>query len=614
MSKRDIEAPDLQRYAAADQNQKNQLLLDWLSDDGHRATLYGLINDDGCTFEFYSRDAMARECDCAGLDEPQAPPRVDHRPVSLITNRDTISRILRDDGSSYSNRIYAQLGGGSFMLALDPSRALAHTAQKEAFRRCFPHDAHQLIDLSRRACQAASITSLRASDFDLAQFAEQSALRYCQKLLGFAMADFGLLETTLRAGYAALVYQVMGRHFVTDPTVIPAGKQAMARLLTRTAALIDAYAVNDTDLIEACEDTDLPPGFEPVLKELGLHGGDLNGEQRAVIALGAAIGTVGNVQAAACIAVKALFADKARVEKNLRNTSHERGPDQDSLWARARSLARSEFIGSPTQQHTQWKAMIQDSLRQNPPIPFLPRLAVDDQGRALGEVLLALGGGTQQARCDDDPLIWGLPKDGKHWCAGQALAWPLIAEIVRQVMALPGLAEALDAQDATPIGLKKRWGFACESYPLTHRRDRRVAQASLNVAMRLKSPVKDNADRVREVIRSGAPRIEQALREARHVHFAWFELIESDTVLVLHTVYDGPFEAYIQDFALKVGVLFDQLFECIEDPPPRPVKKFPNEFVAHIQRYNRRPAMGYFFSAYPHSDVASIIRDERARP
>jgi hypothetical protein len=44
-----------------------------------------------------------------------------------------------------------------------------------------------------------------------------------------------------------------------------------------------------------------------------------------------------------------------------------------------------------------------------------------------------------------------------------------------------------------------------------------------------------------------------------------------------------------------------------------PVNKFPNEFVAHIQRYDRPPAMGYFFSAYPRSDVAHILRNEVER-
>ena len=252
--------------------------------------------------------------------------------------------------------------------------------------------------------------------------------------------------------------------------------------------------------------------------------------------------------------------------------------------------------------------------RAQPADPLPAALARRREGwRAWHEVVLALGGGTNHlgAPGGDDPLVWGLPPGGPHNCAGAALAWPLIVEIVRQVMWLPGLAEKLDAEDASVIGLKKTWGFICESYPLVHRRDRRVAQASLNVAMRLKAPVRDNADRVREVIRAGAPRIEEALRESRHVHFAWFELIEADTVLMLHTVYDGPFSAYIQDFALKVGEVFDALFACIEDAPPSPVDKFPDEFVAHIHRYNRAPAMGYFFSAYPRSEVAQIIRDDR---
>ena len=243
---------------------------------------------------------------------------------------------------------------------------------------------------------------------------------------------------------------------------------------------------------------------------------------------------------------------------------------------------------------------------------------VDKNQKKVAEVLLALGGGTAGATDvppgHDDPLVWGLPESAPHWCAGRALAWPLIVEVVRQVMALPGLAEGLQPEDAKVKGLKKRHGFACESYPLTHRRDRWRAQTSLNVAMRIRAPVKDNADRVREVIRSGAPRIERLLRESRHVHFAWFEMIETDTVLVLHTVYDGPFGAYLQHFALQAGDLFDVLFELIEDPPPMPVHKFPNEFAAHLLRYNRAPAMGYFFSAYPRIEVARIVRNEGRGP
>lgn len=609
MAKRHTEPPSLAAFDAADQDRQNRLLLDWLGDDEHRKALYALLKQANKTeLVFWSRDVAAREGDGLGVEQPLKDVEVKHKAVTLVTDRTRIEKILGDDGTSYSNRIYAELGGGSFMLALDPKRALAHKAQRDAFFASFPHDDQVLVDLSHKACQAAAITDLRASDFDLASYAEQSALRYCHKLMGYGLKDYRLLQSALRAAYAALVYQVLGRHFATSPLTIPEAKREMGALLARTSALIDAYAVDDVDALKDCVDRDLPPNLTPVLKGLGLMRGDMNGEQRAVIALGAAIGTVGNVQAAACIAVKALFDDKARFDLDTAAVF-----DNSSRWAQARRLAASESAGLPTEQSAAWKSLLQDALRHNPPIPFLPRLKLRPDGSADGEVILALGAGTAEGEADD-PLTWGLPTAGTHWCAGMVLAWPLIIEIVRQVMALPGLAQRLDAQDASVKGLSKRWGFACESYPLSHRRDRRLAQASLNVAMRLKAPVRDNADRVRMLIRAGAPRIEQALREARHVHFAWFELIESDSVLVLHTVYDGPFEAYVQHFALKVGDLFDLLFESIEDAPPTPVDQFPNEFVAHIQRFNRQPTMGYFFSAYPRSDVARIIRDEMARP
>jgi hypothetical protein len=599
MTKKIIDGPNLERFGSASGDHvRNRLLREWLGDDAHRQALYELINrQPGGAIEIPSRDSRQRECDTCGLETPRPPPEYGHTKVQLITNYTLINEILKNDQGEYSSRVYAELGGGNFMLALDPKAGAnaAHAAQRDAHKDCFPHNTDLIVELAHLSCQAASIMSLRAPEFDLAVFAEQAALRFCQKLLGYALIDYRLLEAALRAGYRALVYQVLGRHFVTDPTVIPESRQLMGRLLARTSTLIDGYAAEDDDVLAGTTDRAVPNNFVPVMKRLGTLEGNLNGEQRAVIAVGAALGTMGNVQAATCIAVKAFFAEPALFEK-------------------AQSLARKESDGRQTRLLAQWQGLIEGPLRKNPPIPFLPRMKIDASGCAVQEVLLALGGATQSScAAGGDSLIWGLPGKAPHWCAGQALAWPLVVEIVRHVMSLPGLAQRLDPQDASVIGLKKRWGFACESYPLLHQRERRVAQSTLNVAMRLKSPVKESADRVREVIRSGAPRIEEALRSARHVHFAWFELIEGDTVLVLHTVYDGPFWAYIQHFALKVGDLFDELFASIENPPPTPVDKFPNEFVAHIQRYDRAPAMGYFFSAYPRSEAAQIMRNEVAR-
>jgi len=592
MTKRKIESVDLDHYQKINEDRRNLLLLDWLGDDDRRGELFSALN--GKPLVFPSRDTSPREPAGLGPGSEWPVPNVGHKLVRLVTDPCSIKEILGDDGSKYSNRVYAELGGGNFMLALDPSVSLAHGLQRKAFACAFSNSDETLLKLAFEAVRAASIMSLLTPEFDMAAFAEEAALRYCQKLMGYSMSDYPILEASLRSAYRALVYQVMGRHFATNPLAIPVARQQMGALLARTSDLIDAYARNDKDALKGCKDRELPDGLIPSLKRLGKLDSEINGEQRAIVALGAAIGTVGNVQAAACIVMKAYFSDSG---KELRG-------EIDALATKTKtkprnSLDRNEF--------EDWKGAIAPSLAENPPIPFLPRWDVVSGE----EVILALGAATRDA-ASAASLVWG-GDPGTHHCAGEALAWPLIVEIVRQTCRLPSLAQGLDAQDGAPVGLTKTWGFICESYPLRHRRESRVAQTTLNVHMRLRPPVRDSADRVREIIRSGAPRIEEALRSATHVHFAWFELIEADTVLVLHTVYDGPFSAYIQQFALMVGDLFDVLFSCIEDAPPTPIDKFPDEFVALIQRYNRPPAMGYFFSAYPRSEVTQILRDDRVR-
>jgi len=594
-----------------DAYRRNRLLLHWLSHDTSRAELFALINRHfGGKLLFPSRDSAPRECECVGLDVPRKPAVPGHMNVTLVTNRAGIDEVLGQP-ERYASRVYAELGGGSFMLALDPTTAKvedAHAKQRHAFSDSFPRDPSVLRQIAHASCKAAAVMSFRAPTFDLADFAEQAALRYCQMLMGYSLYDYSLLERSLRAAYRGLVHQVYERHFVTDPNVIPNARKALGELLTRTAALIDAYAEvrngdEDHGELKGCQDPLRPPGFHPVLKMMGLReNSDLNGEQRAIVATGAAIGTVGNVQAAICIAVQALFKDN-----NLRAKATQLALKPDASVGKGVGEA-----GFEQSVYDAWMRLLVGPLRANPPIPYLPRLQVDGDGTKRGEMLLALGGGTAHSDLPmdaDDPLIWGLPPNARHNCAGRALAWPLLIEAVQRVVALPHIEEGLKPTNARVAGLKKRHGFACESYPFTYRRDKERAQSSLNVAMRIRAPIKDNVDKLREVIRTGAPRIEGVLREARHVHFAWFEIVENDTLLVLHTVYDGPFAAYLQHFALRAGDLFDGLFQFIEDPPPMPVHKYPNEFVAHLQRYDRPPAMGYFFSAYPEGEVARIVRD-----
>jgi hypothetical protein len=447
------------------------------------------------------------------------------------------------------------------------------------------------------------VASLARKQFDLAEFAAQAALRFCAALFGFAFTDHALLEDALRHGYRALTYINLGRHFVSEPDTIHLAREAMARLLKRSDELLREY-----DRLERYPDRTLPAyapnkqhegwptgvmppseyglgNLPPLLKAWAKDAQGLSGEQLAVMAVGLLVGLVGNVQASVCIALD-----------HILNDPH------CAAWPHANQ-----------QQREAWTAQ---ALAENPPVAFLPRLTLEavelphtgtriDANRQL---ILCLGCATMPHPGAYDPLLFGDSAHSVHGCLGKHLAWPLVWRVVDGVLSLPGLAQRIDPVTGDTLRLDKRWGFACESYPLEYRRDRRLAQQPLQVVMRIKSPVAENAAKLKRLIRDGAPSVERALREARHVHFAWFQLIEGDTQLVLQTVYDGDFDAYIQHFALKVDTVFDQLFQYIEDAPPLPVGDFPEAFVEAIRRYNRAPVGGYFFSAYPRAEVWNLLR------
>ena len=271
--------PDLTTFkSAASDDRRNRMLLSWLADDASRAALFMQINANGGRLDIPSRDATPRHCDGSGIDAPGPAVEPRHMPVTLVTDRTQIQAVLLDT-THYSNRVYSELGGGNFMLAIDPGPL--HTAQREAFRECFPHQRDPLMALAHAACQSAAVLGLRGPDFDLAQYAEQAGLRFCQLLFGYSATDFPLLEAAIRAGYKALVYQVMERHFITDPTLIPAARMTAAKLLTRTSALIDAYESGDEDVLKGCDDPSRPGNVTPVLKKLAALTSALNGEQRA---------------------------------------------------------------------------------------------------------------------------------------------------------------------------------------------------------------------------------------------------------------------------------------------------------------------------------------------
>ena len=385
--------------------------------------------------------------------------------------------------------------------------------------------------------------------------------------------------------YSQLVFQIIGRHFVSDsglpPTDTPEGREVKEKLKLE----IREAATNHDDRTGAPDMT--------VIERLLRDYNNPDSEELAIVALGLVAGTVGNVCAAVSIAIADFFAER------------DEGPP---LIDEARQAARcpdGEYL----------RKFIEDALVRNPPAPFLTRTSTaertgfkvkNDRGEAIPEgvhLVLALG-----AAADRNYIFGGSdPSDYPHRCIGQHLAWPLTLEIVRQVLLLPGLSQVIDPVSGKPEKLKKRWGAICYSYPMQFQRDRRLNLHPLHLVLPIKKPIKENAKKLLQLMQAGAPLIEEALNKKKHVHSAYFMLVENKTHLSMMTVYDGDFEAYVEHFAIDVP-LFDEQLKYLEDAPPTPTREFPKEFVQWIKKHNRGedPFGGYFYSAYPTVTVADV--------
>jgi len=87
------------------------------------------------------------------------------------------------------------------------------------------------------------------------------------------------------------------------------------------------------------------------------------------------------------------------------------------------------------------------------------------------------------------------------------------------------------------------------------------------------------------------------------LHLAHFVPLEDDK-LGFFTVYDGPFDKYIQDFAEKLGPLFDLLFKFVIEPPTTPVAKNAAGLTKWIAEHDLPPIGMY--KAYPGLTVQDV--------
>jgi cytochrome P450 len=613
--------------------QANYLLFTWLSDDRDRADLYRCLLKTPTVLAFQSR------ADVKESATDRAPSQF-HQTVYLLTARDHVKQAFQNSTVDFSNSPYQALGSGTFMLGLD--HGADHTQQHKFARDYLYCDAPTIEALCSISFMTAAVLPLKQRAFDLADLAEQAALRFVGFLFGFAQADHVLLEGALRKASSGLAYQTYARHFVTDPFVILENSAALGALAKRVADLIGLYqspigqaqtdelATIDAELaeVQAFEPTrrSFPlKAFSPVLRRMAQAQGTpgtpepYSAMELAVIVVGLIAGTVGNAQSGVAMTINQFFRSGSGV------------------WERAHDAAvkAAEQSGIQAGPDASFTPFVWEALRLNPPAAFLPRKTTRDISFSVdggstipagSTVILALGAATrdlnayQQEEADQfdetrkghDPLIFGGdPSDPSfvHQCVGQHLAMPLITHIARQTLLLEGLAERISPRTGQRLGLQKKWGYTSQSYPMEFNRSAVIKQSPLNVIMNVKLPLSEHAEKLKQIIQAGAPRIEKKLIDAKHVHFAQFMLFDHDSKLALFTIYDRDFDSYIEHFALQIGPLFDRIFEHIQDAPPLPVNEFPKEFVDTIRHFHQRAVGDYFFSAYPKAEVAQIQND-----
>jgi len=628
-----------------------------LCDDQRRATRLRALIDQHQPASFASRASTTYTPDGNGPDDYE-------QQAWLITDRAQAMAALRCDPDPngtprYSNAPFGALGRSNFMLGMDATQGPGdHARQRQFALTCLTLGADEIFGLCTLSLRAAALLPLKKREFDAVALAEQAALRFIAFWFGFAQSDMPLLEACTRKATHALSYQTFARHFATDPFALPENTTAMGALTRRAAELIDLFRHQHTaqqrdefrmisrELAElqefepdrVFEPWPAPPPcpagapvnpapaparplakFQPVMHRMaGMADAagpkdTYGGTDLAVIVTGLIAGTVGNVVSAVTLALQCFFECPTRLKA-------------------AQNAAAQDWLdhGHRAGQDTRLTPYIWEALRLNPPVAYLPRCSTRPlvmNGITIpagSELVIAVGGATRDQagwstpdRFDsaryqtpgvkyDDLVFGGTPGDFLHQCIGQHLAMPLVTHVVRQLLLLPGLAEAINPRNSQPVGLTRQWGYHCLNYPLTYHRFELLRHSPLLLVMDLKAPTQQHAQTVRELLQLLQPTLTQALQQSGHVHFASFLLLENDSRLALFAFIDQDINDHLPHLARDLGPVLEPLLPHIRHAPPLPVQVHPWEFGEWLRRVNLAPIGDYVFSAYPNASLAMI--------
>lgn len=132
-------------------------------------------------------------------------------------------------------------------------------------------------------------------------------------------------------------------------------------------------------------------------------------------------------------------------------------------------------------------------------------------------------------------------------------------------------------------------------------------QSGLNLSLTLKNP-----SQMRSLLAAIArlePVVRDALESLHYVHFARFLPTRDGSQLFVITSYDGDLKTYIMDFVAVLGDVFTIILEYMRDAPRLPVKDYPGEFWAYVQKNNALHVP--LWSAYPDMTVIEILEAQK---
>src|ERR1700754_405013 len=271
----------------SDAIRQNRMLFDWLRDDHERAQLYAELRDKG--FPVLQFKSLLRSTNHA---------KWPNEDVYLLSRKEHFEMALKH----CSVKPYQALdSGGRFMLGIDSGEA--HGKQNPMAGSALKFTQAEIERCAERAFERASVLPLKNPRFNLAaDLAEQAALRFIELLFGFGDLAYPYLQGAMRIAYAHLVFQIIGRHFVSDsglpPSDTPQAKETKERLKheVREAATKHDRRTGEPD--------------RTVIERLFGDNKDLGDEELIIVALGLIAGTVGNVCAAVSIAIADFFAER----------------------------------------------------------------------------------------------------------------------------------------------------------------------------------------------------------------------------------------------------------------------------------------------------------------